>query len=354
MNSSFLPGWPHIVPYSKRRLAKRCQSSPGILRSSEPFPWTTSSCENGQDVALGEGIHAAERDLVVMKTAVHGLASLILQHVVHPAHVPLEAEPEPAVGDGAGDVRPRRRLLGERRGIRELLADRRVALLEEVDRRQVLPPAVAIGHPLALVPRVVEVEHRGDGVYPQAVGVVPLQPADRARHQERTDLRSSVVEDRRRPVRVEALARISVLVEVGTVEAEQGMLVHREVRGHPIEQHTDAALVQPIDQSHQIDRGAVAGGRGEVARHLIAPRPVERMLHHREQLDVSETMAEDMVGERLGELVIGRPPASRRGDAAPRSEVHLVDRDRCFRFDRCPPPSHPPAVAPDVAEVGDA
>ncbi len=47
MNSSFLPGWAHIIPNSRRRLAKRCQSSPGILPISEPLPWTTSSCDSG-------------------------------------------------------------------------------------------------------------------------------------------------------------------------------------------------------------------------------------------------------------------------------------------------------------------
>jgi 1,4-alpha-glucan branching enzyme len=42
-----MPGWPYIEPRSKRRLAKRCQSSPGILSSNEPLPCTTSSCESG-------------------------------------------------------------------------------------------------------------------------------------------------------------------------------------------------------------------------------------------------------------------------------------------------------------------
>jgi hypothetical protein len=47
MKSSFFPGCPNWYPYSRRRLAKRCQSSPGILARSERLPCTTSSWESG-------------------------------------------------------------------------------------------------------------------------------------------------------------------------------------------------------------------------------------------------------------------------------------------------------------------
>ena len=104
-----------------------------------------------QDVALGEGVHAAERELVVVVAAVHWFTTEVLQRIVHPAHVPLEAEPEPAIGGRPRDVGPSRRFLGERRRVGELLGDRRGALLEEVDGREVLPPAVTVGDPLALV-----------------------------------------------------------------------------------------------------------------------------------------------------------------------------------------------------------
>ena len=44
--------------------------------------------------------------------------------------------------------------------------------LEEVDRLEVLVAAEHVGDPLAGLARIVEVEHRGDGVDPQAVDVV--------------------------------------------------------------------------------------------------------------------------------------------------------------------------------------
>ena len=75
-----------------------------------------------------------------------------------------------------------------------------------------------------------------------------------------------------------ALLRVGVLVEVGAVEVAEAVLVAREVRRHPVEDDADAALVQRIDQVHEILRRAEAAGRREVADRLVAPRAVERML----------------------------------------------------------------------------
>ena len=113
------------------------------------------------------------------------------------------------------------------------------------------------------------------------------------------------------------------------------MLVGREVRRHPVEDHADAVLVQRVDEVHEVLRRAVAAGRREVAGRLVAPRAVERVLHDRQELDVGEAHlaartrpaaapARGSVSERL--------PSS--GHAAPRAEVHLVDR-RSARRARC-------------------
>ena len=55
---------------------------------------------------------------------------------------------------------------------------------------------------------------------------------------------AAVVEDRAVPIRMEALARIGVLVEVRAVEVCQAVLVGREMRRHPVEDDADAAPVQ--------------------------------------------------------------------------------------------------------------
>ena len=50
----------------------------------------------------------------------------------------------------------------------------------------------------------------------------------------------------------------------------------------PVEDHSDAALVKVIDEVAEIVRSAEPAGRGKVARGLVAPGAVERMLGNRE------------------------------------------------------------------------
>jgi hypothetical protein len=59
-----------------------------------------------------------------------------------------------------------------------------VHLLEERDRLEVLPPAVLVGHPLAVLAGVVQVQHRGHPVDAKAVDVELLEPVQRVGHEE--------------------------------------------------------------------------------------------------------------------------------------------------------------------------
>ena len=115
-----------------------------------------------------------------------------------------------------------------------------------------------------------------------------LEPEERVGEQEVAHLVAAVVEDQRAPVGVLALARVLVLVERRAVEAAQAVVVLREVRRHPVEDHADAGLVQGVDEELEVVRGAEAAGRREVARHLVAPGGVEGVLGDRQQLDVGE------------------------------------------------------------------
>ena len=138
---------------------------------------------------------------------------------------------------------------------------------------------------------------------------------------------AAVVEDVRVPVRMKPLAAVGVLVQVRAVEVAQAVAVAGEVARHPVEDHADAALVQGIDQVHEVLRAAVAAGRGEEPGHLVAPRPVERVLHDRQELDVRESVGGQVVGQHRGEFAVGQRAVPLFRLAPPRPEVHLVDRD---------------------------
>ena len=67
-----------------------------------------------QDEVLAEGVDQAEGQLVVVVAAVDRVLLEVRQRVVHPAHVPLEAEAEAADVGRPRDARPGGRLLGGR------------------------------------------------------------------------------------------------------------------------------------------------------------------------------------------------------------------------------------------------
>ena len=101
---------------------------------------------------------------------------------------------------------------------------------------------------------------------------------------------------------MEPLPPVGVLVEMGAVEEREAVGVVREVRRHPVEDDPDAGLVQDVDEIHEVLRLAVPRGRREVAGRLIAPRAVERMLGHRQQLDVGEPERGHVLRERVRRL----------------------------------------------------
>ena len=281
MNSSFLPGCAHMNAYSARRFASCCQRSPGILRQHRALAVHDLVVRQRQDEVLGERVDERERQLVVVPAAVDRLVLEVRERVVHPAHVPLEAEAEPAEVRRARDARPRRRLLGRRDHARLAAVDDLVVLLEEADGVEVLVAAVLVRHPLALLARVVEVEHRGDGVDADAVGVVLAQPVQGVGEQEVAHLVAAVVEDERAPVGVRAAARVVVLVQRRPVEAREREVVAREVRRHPVEDHAEARLVEPVDERAELVGRAVARRRARSSPSPGSPTSRERVRHHR-------------------------------------------------------------------------
>ena len=233
-----------------------------------------------------------------MMRSVDRVAGQVPQGVVHPAHVPLEAEAQAAVIGGPRHHGPRGGFLGEGRNIRKIGVHAAVQLVQQRDRPEVLAPAVLVRDPLAVVARVVAVEHRSDCVDAYAVRVVPVEPEVRARQQEAAYLVAVVVEDQALPVGVEPETRIGVFIEVRSVELRERVLVIREMRRHPVEDDPDATLVQVIDERHEALRRSIARRGRKVARCLISPRPVEGVLHQWQQLDVGEPAPFDMVGQR--------------------------------------------------------
>ena len=132
-----------------------------------------------QDEVLGEGVEQAEGHLVVVPAAMGRVLAHIFQGVVHPPHVPLVAEAQAAGPGRLRHARPGGGFLGHGHGARMLAIGQLVHPAHEVDRFQVLAPAELVGHPLARLARIVEVEHRGHRIDPEPVDMVAVEPEQR-------------------------------------------------------------------------------------------------------------------------------------------------------------------------------
>src|ERR1700722_20923986 len=111
----------------------------------------------GQNKIFSEGVDQAEGDFVVMVVAVNGILRHVAQYIVHPAHVPLQAEAKSAEVDGAGYLRPGSGFLRDHHRVRVCTIDVFVQSAQKMNRVQVFFPAEAVGYPLSFAATVIEI-----------------------------------------------------------------------------------------------------------------------------------------------------------------------------------------------------
>jgi len=212
---------------------------------------------------------------------------------------------------------------------------------------------VNIGNPFSLVPRIIQIEHGSYGVDPEPVDVVAVEPEQGTADQERSDLVAAVVEDVAFPFGMEALLGVGMLEQIGPIEVHQTMLVTGKVRGDPVEDDPEAMTVQFLDQEHEIVRGAVPGGWGEIAGRLITPRTEEGMLHHWQEFHVGEAHLTQVGRELCGQFAVGQRPVLLLRNSSPGPQVELVDGNRRPEGVGLAPGTHPFRVVPGMIEVPD-
>src|SRR5579875_14811 len=111
--------------------------------------------------------------------------------------------------------------------------------------------------------------------------MVFIQPKKGVADEEIADFPTAIVEDEGAPIGMLAAARIGMLIQMRTVEVAQTMPITRKMGRHPIEEDTNAALMQGVNQIHQILRRAKTASRSVVTDCLITPGSIERMFSQR-------------------------------------------------------------------------
>ncbi len=207
-----------------------------------------------------------------------------------------------------------------------------------------------IGQPFALFSGIIQIQHRGHRIHPQAVGMVGIHPVQSVGNEERTHLVATIIKNGALPVGVKTLARIGMIVQVRAVEIGQTMRIRREMRGHPVQNHAHAGLMQGIHQVHVVLRRAETAARRKIPGDLIAPGREIGVLHDRQKLDVRKAHFAHIRRQFFGQL-----PVCQRFKASaffhPGAEVYLIHGKRLLQTRIFPAPLHPDIVFPFVGIV---
>src|SRR5712691_11418936 len=98
---------------------------------------------------FAEGVEHRKYHAVMLILAINRVELEVTESVVHPAHIPLEAEAQAAKIGGAGNRGPGGGLLGDGQHTGMASVDDLVQPLQEGDGREVLSTAIFVRDPLA-------------------------------------------------------------------------------------------------------------------------------------------------------------------------------------------------------------
>ena len=108
-------------------------------------------------------------------------------------------------------------------------------------------------------------------------------------------------------------------------------------------------LVAAIHEIAELVRISKAASRRVIAGDLIAPRAVERMLGHGQQLDVRVAHVAHVGEQRVGQFAVAEKAIAFLDLALPRAEMHFVDAHRLAMPLLLAALLHPLVIAPRVA-----
>ena len=200
--------------------------------------------------------------------AVDGVFHHVTQSIVHPAHIPFEAEIQTFL---AGYIGKRSRFFGDFSRSRNFLFQYGVGIAQESDGFKVFMAAVLVWNPLAVFARIVAVNHRSHRVNADTVKAETFYPIQGVALQEVFHFVSAEVVNQGVPVLVVAFARVGMFVKRGAVKFGQAVIIGWEMADHPVEDNADTLVVRGFNQCAQFFRRTETAGRRIQTGCLIAP-----------------------------------------------------------------------------------
>ena len=251
----------------------------------------------------------------------------VAEYVVHPAHIPLEVESQAAHVRRLRNLRKSSRLLGNADHLRILLVNGLVKLANEFDCFKVMVATHAVRHPFAILAAVVEVEHGGHRIDPEARNAETVDPGKGASDQKASHFGPAVIEDQRVPFGMPSLPWVLMLEKTSPVKPGEGELVGWEMGGYPIDDHSYSRILACIHQDLEFAWRTIPVRGCVEARYLIAPGSTEGIFAGRKKLHVRETHVEEVRGQAIGQFQIAQG-AILMLVKLPGTKMHLINRKR--------------------------
>src|SRR5262245_62914678 len=104
--------------------------------------------------------------------------------------------------------------------------------------------------------------------------MIVVEPEKRACEQEIRHLAPTIIENDRAPIRMFALARVRMFVQMRSVEETQAMIVARKMRGDPVQDHANPVLVAIVHKKREVVGISIPARWRKIPDRLIAPRTV--------------------------------------------------------------------------------
>ena len=213
----------------------------------------------------------------------------IFQEIVHPAHVPFEGKAEAAILRAMGYFRPGRGLFGDNHcSVFPSVYDA-VQMFEKFDCLQVFIIPVFVGDPLAVAASVIQIQHGGHGIHPEAVDMIVFKPVQSICNQEIGYFIFTVIKYLSTPVGMLPFSGIRIFIKRLSIEIGKAMGIFRKMSRYPVQNNADAFFVQIIDKIHEFLRCPVTGGRSEISGYLVSPGTIIGMLGDSHQFDMGVT-----------------------------------------------------------------
>ena len=141
--------------------------------------------------------------------------------------------------------------------------------------------------------------------------------------------RSAVIVNQRAPVWMGSLSWIEMLVQACTVQSRKSESITWEVCRYPVENDTNVILMHRIHKIAEVIRRSVTCCRCIIARYLIPPGLVKRMLHHWHQFYMGVAELFDVRSQHRSNLAVVIKFTS-IVRFFPGAKMHFINRDRRF------------------------